>query len=68
MKDTYIDTYNTIFAVIQELNTRQRQINIIKIRTSQTQQAVANKTRNVTQQGGMLSTQRSKIIRKTSQT
>jgi hypothetical protein len=48
MKDTYIATYNQIFKVIQELNTRQQQINIVRIRTSPTQQAVENKTRNIT--------------------
>jgi hypothetical protein len=51
MNDIYIDTYNPIFAVIQELNTRQRHIDIVRIRISPTQQAVGNKTRNVIRRG-----------------
>jgi hypothetical protein len=52
------DTYNPVFEVIKDLNTTQRQINIIRIRTSPTQQAVGqDKEHNtmgyITQQGVM---------------
>jgi hypothetical protein len=48
--DTYIDVYNTIFEVLQELNTRERHIYIIKDRTNPAQQAFVKKTHTTTQQ------------------
>jgi hypothetical protein len=64
MNHTYINVYNLIFKVIQELNTRWRHIHIIKGRTSWTWQAFENDTHSIIQQEGTQPTTLSKYTNK----